>query len=145
MRKFQTIMMWMSLACICLLAVLSIVGAFLGAERAAAMFASAPLVVLWLVMLALLVAGLAAFPRLVSKPGLLAMHIACLLILAGGLFGSRGGHRIANRLFGFHKILEGYMLIASGGTDSRVFDESGEKILGLLGVDVRLEKVWSEF
>lgn len=112
--------MWLALVLIILLAVLSIYGAFIGAERAERFFNQPPLAVFWTAFLILLIAGLAAFGRLVRVPGLLLIHAGCILILAGGMWGSRAGHNLQTKLFGIDKIRKGRMAIYEGRSENHV-------------------------
>ena len=55
MRRFKRGVLWAALIAIVLLVLLSIYGAFLGAERAQAFFNTLPLAVYWFALIALLV------------------------------------------------------------------------------------------
>ncbi len=109
MNQFKRAVFWAALMAIVLLVLLSVYGAFLGAERAQAFFNSLPLAVYWFVFIALLGAGIIAFRRLLRVPALLLMHLGCILVLIGALWGSNGGHALAKRLFGLDKIPQGQM------------------------------------
>ena len=112
--------MWVGLLLIIVLTVLSIYGAFIGAERAKQLFNQPPLVVYWTALATLLIVGIAAFRRLLRVPGLLLIHAGCVLILAGGMWGSRAGHNLQKKLFGIDKIPSGQMLIYEGRSDNHV-------------------------
>jgi len=112
--------MWLALVLIIVLTVLSIYGAFIGAERAQQFFNRPPLVVYWTAMAILLVIGIAAFRRLVRVPGLLLIHLGCVLVLAGGMWSSQAGHNIQKKLLGIDKIRSGRMAIYEGSSDNRV-------------------------
>lgn len=99
------------LAAILLLIVLSAIGAFLGAEDAKALFNSWPMVVFWVLAVGLLVAGFAAFRRLVAAPAGLAMHLGALLILGGAMWGSDKAHELREARFGIHKALSAFVPI----------------------------------
>jgi hypothetical protein len=98
--KLNRGIMWMALLAIGLLAILSVFGAFCGAEKAKLFFNSIPLGVYWYGLALLLVAGFVEFPVLPRKPGLFMIHAGCLLILAGSMLGSQTGHRLCERFFG---------------------------------------------
>ena len=83
--------LWVTLGIIILLLVLSVIGSFRGANRASELFNSKPLVVFWVGLTGLLIAGLVFFPRLLRKPGLLAIHLGSILILLGAMWGSENG------------------------------------------------------
>jgi hypothetical protein len=112
--------MWLALLLIIVLTVLSIYGAFIGAERAQQFFNQPPLVVYWTALATLLIAGIAAFRRLVRVPGLLLMHVGCVLILAGGMWSSQAGHNLQTKLFGIDKIRSGRMAIYEGRSENHV-------------------------
>ena len=120
MNRFKRPILWAALITIILLVCFSIHGAFLGADRAQAYFNSLSLTVYWFALAALLVAGIALFPRLIHVPALLLMHLGCVLILAGGMWGSAGGQRLQARLLGRERIVKGQMPILEGTAENRV-------------------------
>jgi len=112
--------MWAALALIILLTVFSIYGAFIGAARAEQFFNRAPLAIYWVAFAILLVVAINVFPRLVRVPGLLLMHAACILILAGGMWGSRAGHALQEKFLGIEKIRTGRITIYEGHAENSV-------------------------
>lgn len=128
MKDFRRAILWAGLAAIIALTVLSIYGAFIGAERAQEFFNRVPLAVYWVFFAVLLVAGIAVFRRLVRVPGLLMMHAGCVLILSGGMWGSKLGNDLQRRLLGIEKVREGRMIIYEGTTENRVVvDDAGRQ------------------
>jgi len=125
MRQIKRAFMWLALVVIILLTVLSIYGAFIGAERSQAFFNSVPLAVYWFFFVLLLVASFFLFPRLLRTPGLLLIHIGCVAILGGGLWGSEAGHRFQKRLLGWEKIPSGTIVIYEGLSENRVIQDLG--------------------
>lgn len=121
MQKYRRTIMWLSLVLIIVLTFLSIYGAFIGAERAQQFFNQPPLVVYWTALAILLIVGIAAFRRLLRIPGLMLIHAGCVLILAGGMWGSQGGHNLQKKLFGIDKIRTGRMAIYEGSSENHVF------------------------
>jgi hypothetical protein len=91
-KRFRIFLYWLTLASILALVVLCIVGAFLGADRAKLLFNSTPLCIFWVLLAALLAVSLFAWGMMWRSPGLLAMHVGLLLILAGGIWGSKTAH-----------------------------------------------------
>jgi len=126
MNRLRRSLMWGALILIILLIFLSIYGAFVGAERAKNFFNSLPLSVYWLALTVMLIAGLAAFRRLVRVPSLVLIHLGCAFILAGAMWGSNAGHRLQKRLFGIDKIPAGEMVIFEGYSENRVTMENSE-------------------
>ncbi len=147
MKNFKQDILWAALAVIVLLAVLSIYGAFIGAERAQEFFNRVPLAVYWVFFAALLAVGIVVFRRLVRVPGLLLIHAGCVLILAGGMWGSKLGTDLQKRLsqievlrtnrlfsyaqkrlFGVEDVREGRMIIYEGTSENRVvIDDAGRE------------------
>ncbi len=143
--SLRRIWLWVALIAIAALAVLSVVGAFLGAERAGELFNSIPLAVFWCLLLALLMGGFVATGRLIRRPALLAMHLGVVLVVAGGMWGSAAGHRLRARLGGGEKVRKGYMAVRQGQAESRLHEISRPDELGRLPFEVRLEKFWIEY
>jgi hypothetical protein len=120
MSRFRRALLWATLAAVILLTVLSIYGAFLGADRAQAFFNSLPLVVYWFAAAALLAAGIVSFSRLLRVPSLLLMHLGCILVLLGAMWGSKPGHALQKRLFGIDKIPHGELDLLGQIDENRV-------------------------
>ncbi len=145
MKQLRQILLWAVLGGVTLLLALSIIGAFLGDERARVLFNSLPLAVFWLLLLGLLAAGLIYFKRLIHSPGLLGVHLGALLILAGAMLGSDGGHALATKLFGSKKIPHGYMQIYEGHASNRILDSKGKTEIGRLPFSVGLKDFRIEY
>ncbi|NIA06502.1 MAG: hypothetical protein GWP14_02505 [Actinobacteria bacterium] len=139
MKQLRQILLWAVLVGIGLLLVLSVLGSFLGDERARVLFNSIPLVVFWVLLLGLLSAGLIYFKRLIHSAGLLGIHLGSLLILVGAMLGSDSGHSLAAMLFGSKKIPHGYMQIYEGQTSNRILDSKGKTEIGKLPFSVGLK------
>jgi len=115
----------MALLLILLLTALSIYGAFIGAESAKGFFNSLPLSVYWLAFAVLLISAIALFRRLLCFRGLFLIHLGCIIILAGGIFGSQAGFKVQDKLSGTDTILTGHMIINEGTTERVVELEDG--------------------
>jgi hypothetical protein len=120
MNKFRREVMWAALALIILLTVFSIYGAFIGAARAEQFFNRIPLAIYWAAFTILLIVAINVFPRLVRVPGLLLMHAGCILILVGGMWGSRAGHALQKKFLGIEKIRSGRITIYEGHAENSV-------------------------
>ncbi|MCX5645500.1 MAG: cytochrome c biogenesis protein ResB [Phycisphaerae bacterium] len=120
MNRFQRGVLWAALIAVILLALLSIYGAFLGADGAQAFFNSLPLAIYWFALIALLIAGIVVFRRLLRVPSLLLMHLGSVLVLLGALWGSNGGHAVTKQLFGIDKIPQGQIGILEQTQENRV-------------------------
>lgn len=128
MSRFKRTVLWAALVAVILLTVLSIYGAFIGADRAQVFFNSLPLAVYWLFAVALLVAGIVLFRRLLQVPSLLLMHLGCILVLLGAMWGSKPGHALQKRLFGIDKIRQARMGIYEQMQENRVQTEDGNDV-----------------
>ncbi len=127
MKKFRRAVMWTGLALIILLILLSIYGAFVGADRARSFFNSLPLAFFWVILTLLFIVAFAVSRRLVRTPGLLLIHLGCVLVLAGSIWGSDAGHKLQKKLFGIDKIPTGRMVIFEGQSNSYVRLGSGKQ------------------
>ena len=126
-EKFRCAVMWVALALVVLLILLSVYGAFLGSYQAKSFFNSPALSAYWLAFIALLTAAFVTFRRLIRLPGLLLIHAGCILILAGALRGSGTGLKVHNRLFGADKIQTGQMTILEEHAENRIRLEDSDQ------------------
>ena len=120
MVRLKRSILWACLIAIAALAVLSVYGAFLGADRAQRFFNSVPVAVFWGTFVALLAAGIVAFRRLLWVPSLLLMHLGCILVLVGAMWGSQLGQDLQKRFLGTEMIRKGQMPILEGTAENRV-------------------------
>jgi len=130
--------MWSAVTAIALLIVLSVIGAFRGAAEAKLLFNSPVLVFFWYFLLILLLVGLAGFSSLRLRPGLFMIHLGCLLVLSGAMWGSGIAHQLRGLLTGTQKVPVGYMLLFKGGTDNILMNEDFSWQLGQLPFSIRL-------
>jgi hypothetical protein len=112
--------MWLALALIVLLIIMSVYSAFIGAEQARELFNAMPMQIFWFLITIGLVGALILFPSLLKHPSLLLIHLGCIGILAGSIQASQTGHKIQNRLFGIDKIRSGVMVINEGKMNDKV-------------------------
>lgn len=130
MKKLRSTILWAGLLLILLLTIFSIYGAFIGAERAQEFFNSMPLAAYWVILALVLGSGLIAFRRLIRVPGLLLMHIGCVCIIAGGMWGSEQGHELQNKYLKNDKVPSARMIIYEGQTQNKIYlDDKTEKEL----------------
>jgi len=144
MNRFKRAVLWAALIAVVLLTWLSIYGAFVGAERARGFFNSLPLAVYWFASIALLVAGIFLFRRLTRVPALLLMHVGCILVVIGAMWGSKAGHAMQKNLLGVDKIPEGQMGIYEQMEENRVQVADGNNV-GELPFFVRLKDFRMEY
>ena len=110
-----------------MLIILSITGAFLGAQKAKLFFNSPPLAVFWILLTLLFGAGLIFWKSLRRRPFLLMCHTGCMAVLIGGLWGSQAAHRLRAAAGMEPKLTKGVMTLHQGQTGRRVFldDQTG--------------------
>jgi hypothetical protein len=111
------------------LVVLSVVGAFLGAQRAGELFNSVPMAAYWVVLACLLAAAGIALGQGRSKPFVLLMHLGGVLIIASAMYGADAGHRLTERLGAPHKARRGFVLVHEGQKSSALEVQDGESQL----------------
>jgi hypothetical protein len=174
MKALRRVILWGVLGTIGLMAILSIVGAFLhpveprdletaqplyqawlvglqkfeemiGLLDARELFNSRPLIVFWFLLLAALLAGFIFFRRLLTAPAGLAMHLGSLLILAGAMWGSAKGHEWRHALFGSDKVQSGYLVLGLGETDNRLLASDMRTPVGELPFMLTLKDFWLDY
>ncbi len=128
MRKLKRMLMWAGLVLILLLIFLSVYGAFIGAERARAFFNSLPLAVYWSALTLTLMVGIIAFRRLIRVPGLLLIHLGCILVLAGGIWGSEAVDKLRDKILSIDTIRAGRMAIFEGAVENRVTLQGSDQV-----------------
>lgn len=105
---------------ILLMIILSITGAFLGAEKASLFFNSPPLAVFWILLTFLFAAGFVVWKSLRRRPFLLLCHAGCIAVLIGGMWGSRPAHHIRERFGVESKAFKSMMLLRPGQSSRTV-------------------------
>ena len=128
MGNFKHVLMWAVMFLIVLLTGLSIFGAFIGAQRAQTLFNSVPLTVYWSVFLLVLLLGFAGFIRLLKVPALLLIHLGCILVLCGGLWGSRSAHDIRTKVMGDDRVYKGQVPVNEMSQENRVLTDIDEEV-----------------
>jgi hypothetical protein len=122
----------------------SIYGAFIGAERARAFFNSLPMAIFWCVLLGLLVIGFFVYGSLRKRTGLLLIHFGCVLVLAGGMYGSEKSHALMNRFVQNPSFSKGSMTLHQGQSSSQVVLQT-DTDFGRLPFEIRLEEAYIEY
>ena len=145
MTKLRRYANWCTLAALGGLAVLSVVGAFLGAERASDMFNSPPLVVLWAGVAVLLLISVIFVKPVRKSPALVAAHLGPLLILIGGFLGSPLADGLWQELTGQSRFRSGYIVLSEGERTDRVIGKDFEKFVARLPFRVKLEDFEIEY
>jgi len=129
-NSIRRVVLWAGLILILLLVALSIYGAFIGADNAKVFFNSPALSIFWLVLGLIFIAAIVFFPRLHTSAGSFATHFGCLLVLAGGFWGSQAGVQLRNQFLNSNIIRSGEMIIYENETQKIVLTENqGEQKL----------------
>lgn len=131
MSKFRRFQMWAAMVLIVLLMGLSVFSAFYGTERSQEFFNSLPLTVYWSLFGINLIVAIASFRRLLRVPALLLTHLGCVFLLAGGMWGSPGGHDLRKRLFDSDKVPFGYMMIYEKTSADSIVEEDDTVLVEL--------------
>jgi hypothetical protein len=122
-NSVRQVVLWAGLILILLLVALSIYGAFIGADNAKVFFNSPPLSIFWLVLGLIFIAGIVLFPRLHTSAGSFATHFGCLLVLAGGFWGSQAVINFRNDNLHAGLIRSGEMVIYEGQAQQEVITD----------------------
>jgi hypothetical protein len=154
MKALRLAILWAVLAAIFLMAVLSIIGAFMGANGARELFNSPPLIVFWFGLAALyfgtflfwvLRAALGSGNRRLPGPGGMAMHLGTILVLGGAMWGSVKGHELRTAWLGVQKVPQGLMPIGRGEEEDRIFDGGSRTEIATLPFSLYLKDFWIEY
>jgi len=143
MNVFKKILKLSTIAAAILLAALSIISAFYGADWSRSFFNSFVMCIFWAVFVLLLAATLIVFKPL-RRGWILSAHLGIICVLLGGMIASSAGHKIAARLFGIEKIPSGFLVINRGQTETAVSSTDLEKIIGRLNFEVTAADIWIE-
>ena len=137
--------MWLALPAIGSFAILSVLGAFGGAQKAKLFFNSSPLIINWFCLGLLLTIGFFRCLKMHGKNALVMIYAGCLLVLAGSMWGSQTGHTLRANLFNIQKIPEGYMIISEGNSEKYLTSENLGQRLVELPFSIRLNDFRVEF
>jgi len=143
-KRFRGTVLWVALLLIILLILMSIYGAFIGSNRAKVFFNSSVLSAYWVVLVIFLASAFAAFHSLIRLPGLLLIHAGCVLVLAGGVWGSSAGLKIGHRIFKTDRFQAGRMIIFEGHTENHIKLEDDDQVREL-PFDIKLNDFRIEY
>jgi hypothetical protein len=144
-RSIRSALLLITLMMLASFVVLSVVGAFLGAERATVFFNSRHAMPFWASLTLLFCAGFGLARGLRRKPGLLLSHLGCLLVLLGSMWGSEQAHHLRTTVFGSDKIHGGYLQIFEGAQENKVIADDGETVIGSLPFAIELKDFWIDY
>jgi hypothetical protein len=130
MKNIRRKTMNLTIVFIVLWTVWSIIGAFMGADKAAGLFSSVPMMIFWAAMILVLAFGMLLFKSLRKQKTLLLIHLGSILILTGFAMSSELGTFVLNKLFKQDKFNQGFMVIYEGQKTNSVIlpDESSRKL-----------------
>jgi len=136
MRRF---ILLLSVLLIAFLVYLSILSAFYGSAKATVFFNSKGMAAFWLVLLIIPVISFFVFSSLRHRLGPLLIHLACIFILAGSLWGSQTGHELRSRYLDESRFYEGYLVLHEGFSDARLLTKDKNAVVGELPFHLVLE------
>lgn len=110
----------LGLVALLLLVILSIAGAFLGAQKASVFFNSPPLAVVWIALAGLFIAAFILWKSLLLRPYLLLCHLGFVAVLLGGLWGSAAAHALRAAAGLPAKVTKGTIVLGQGQTGSQI-------------------------
>lgn len=143
-RLIRQGLLWGGLVGIFALILLSIYGAFLGAERARIFFNSPAMVAAFFIFGFLFAVGLVFILLRRKDVSLALLHLGPLFILTGGWMGGPYGLSMIEKYTGRDRIDKGTVLLHEGESTDRVFDQNEGQLEGL-GFSIRLEEVRVDF
>lgn len=143
MNVFKKTLKLTTIAAPILLAAISIISAFYGADWSRCFFNSSVMCIFWVSLVLLLTAAMIVFkpPR---RGWILSAHLGIICVLLGSMIASAKGHKITALLFGIEKIPSGFMVINRGQTEAEVSSTHLEKTIGRLSFEVTAEDIWIE-
>jgi hypothetical protein len=145
MERFRRHLMLLTVLLVAFLIYASILSAFHGAARASVFFNSMGMSVFWVALLAALVVSFVAFKPLRRSPGSLMVHLACILIIAGSMYGSKSCHLLRQKYLGETRIYDGYLMLHEGYSENRLISEDESAALGELPFHMALKKFIIEY
>lgn len=105
----------------------SVKAAFMGAQRAQTFFNSTPITIFWSFLLVVLIAGFFVYASLRKRFALRLIHLGCILVLAGGMYGSQKGHILLGRFLQTQSLTKGKLSLRQGqSSDLVVSGKTGE-------------------
>ena len=105
---------------------------FISVQKAGAFFNSAPMVVFWAGLVVMLTASVVLWACIRRSPGLLLLHVGCILIIVGAMWGSGQRHELRARYFDDPHVYFAETVLSPG--------ESAN-----IGFEIKLEKAWTEY
>ncbi len=145
MKHAKKILMWTGIWLLTLGLLFSIISTFFGSRWSQVFFSSTPLVVYWIVLLLLLLAGLAFYRSLRASPSLYMAHLGVIFVLVGGMYSSRRFHQTAMDYFGSDKEHSGYMLLEQNRPVHQLLGPDMQTLKGELPFKVNLLSFWLEY
>jgi hypothetical protein len=145
MDRFRRHLLLLTVVLLAFLIYTSILSAFYGSGKASLFFNSLGMSLFWLALLAALLVSFVTFKPLRRSPGPMLIHLACILIIAGSIYGSRSAHLLRQRFFGEQKIYDGYIVLHEGASDNRLISQDQSELLGELPFHLALKRFSIEY
>jgi hypothetical protein len=138
--KWRPIIGYANTAALLFLAALCVAGSFCDAARARDFFHHPAVVLLWMALSVAFAAALLYDGVLARRPGRLASHAGCLLIILGSMWNSDEAHGIAARLLGSDKASGGFVILFEGQSTDKVYSDGFQAVVAKLGFELKLDE-----
>jgi hypothetical protein len=123
-----------------LLAVLCVAGSFFDAAHARAFFHHSVIVLSWMLLSVAFAGALLYDGLLARRPGRLASHAGCLLIILGSMWNSEEAHGLAERFLGSDKASSGFVILFEGQSTDKVYSDGFRSVVAKLGFELKLDR-----
>jgi hypothetical protein len=138
--KWRPVIGYVNTAGLLLLAILCVAGSFYDVAGARSFFHHRAVVLLWLFLGVAFTGALVYDGLLARRPGRLASHAGCLLIILGSLWNSEEAHGIAARYFGSDKASSGFVILFEGQSTDKVYSDGFQSVIAKLGFELKLDE-----
>ena len=138
--KWRPVIGYLNTAGLLFLAILCVAGSFFDAARARAFFHHPAVVLLWMFLSVVFAGALLYDGLLARRPGRLASHAGCLLIVLGSLWNSEEAHGLAARFFGSGRASSGFVILFEGQSTDKVYSDGFQSVVAKLGFELKLDQ-----
>jgi hypothetical protein len=138
--KWRPVIGYVNSAGLLLLAILCVAGSFCDAPAAREFFHHPAIVLVWMVLSVAFAGALLYEGLLARRPGRLASHAGCLLIILGSMWNSEEAHGLAARLFGSDKAGSGFVILFEGQSTDKVYSDGFQSVVAKLGFELKLDR-----
>ncbi len=137
--KWRPVIGYVNAGGLLLLALLCVAGSCFDAAHARAFFHHPAIVLFWMLLSVAFAGALLYDGLLARRPGRLAAHAGCLLIILGSMWNSEEAHRLAERFLGSDKASSGFVILFEGQSTDKVYSDRFQSVVAKLGFELKLE------